>query len=437
MRSAPGNGTTGPGAGPSGETPSERERGRYGPGIYVHFPFCVQRCGYCDFFVVLGGDDAREAYVEQLLREIDLAARSQDPRFDFSDATFQTLFFGGGTPSLLTPLQMETILTRLRSRFRFAEDAEITVECNPESATADRLRAYRELGVNRVSFGVQSLDREELRLLDRAHGAGDAARRMDDARRAGFSAVSLDLIYGLPGTAASTSGTPTEAEMRWLRTLESALALQPDHLSAYLLGLEPHVPLARKLKRGQVAELPGDEDSAAQYDTLRARTSANGLVQYEISNFARPGEESRHNQNYWLCGDYLGLGPSAHSHRRGVRWSNVKSLPGYRDALAKSVRPFDTEEVLDPQQRAEEWIFLGLRRTEGVPLPLITEWWGEGAVERLQAVPALEKWLEFDQPLAPGESRVRLAPEALFVSNTVFAECCEALGPVRGRGLVK
>ncbi|MEZ4648682.1 MAG: radical SAM family heme chaperone HemW [Candidatus Eisenbacteria bacterium] len=435
MRSGSGEGT-GPGAG-SKEAPSERERGRYGPGIYVHFPFCVQRCGYCDFFVVLGGDDAREAYVQQLLLEIDLAAAAGDPRFDFSGATFQTLFFGGGTPSLLTPRQLEAILGRLRTRFRCAEDVEITVECNPESATPDRLSAYRQLGVNRVSFGVQSLDREELRLLDRAHGAADAARRMDDARKAGFASVSLDLIYGLPGTAASTSGTPTEAEMRWLRTLESALALGPDHLSAYLLGLEPHVPLARKLRRGQVAELPGDEDSAAQYDTLRARTSVNGLLQYEISNFARPGQESRHNQNYWLCGDYLGLGPSAHSHRNGVRWSNVKSLPAYRDALTGGRGPIDAEEALDPQQRAEEWIFLGLRRTEGVPVSLVTEWWGEGAVERLQAVPALERWLEFDQPLAPGESRVRLTGEGLFVSNTVFAECCEALGPVRGRGLAK
>ena len=470
-------------------SPSERERSRFGPGIYIHFPFCVQRCGYCDFFVVLAGDDAREAFVESLLQEIDLAAdrraphrevgvvgssptpsgsagapglgavggagpedaRRSEPRTGellgthlphFEGEVFRSIFFGGGTPSLLAPAQLEAILTRLRRRFPFHPEAEITVECNPESATRDRLHGYRVAGVDRISFGVQSMDREELRLLDRAHGAADVTRRMDDARRVGIPAVSLDLIYGLPGTGAShrrSGNDPSvrDEEMRWLRTLESALALGPDHLSSYLLTLEPHVPLARRLRRGQVSALPEDEDTADQYNILRARTAANGLAQYEISNFARPGQESLHNQNYWLAGDYLGLGPSAHSHRSGVRWSNVRSLGGYREAVADGRRPVEMVETLTRQQRAEEWIFLGLRRLEGVPVSVLTEWWGEGAWDRIRSAGSLSNWLEFDEPLAAGENRVRLAPDGLFVSNTVFAEVCAALGPIRGRGFVR
>lgn len=477
---------TGPDLGP-GASPSERERDRCGPGLYVHFPFCVRRCGYCDFFVVLGGDDVRESFVEMLLREIDLSASGADggesargaalsapevgrtpsrstnragaeeaedrkatrPTVEvpareaavgappvpagalpgFGRTAFRTLFFGGGTPSLLLPEQLARILDRLRSRFAFAEDVEITMECNPESATLERLTAYRGLGVNRISFGVQSLDGDELQLLDRAHAADDAKRRLDEARRAGFRSISLDLIYGLPG-----SGQSQDDRLRWLRTLETALALGPDHLSAYLLALEPHVPLARRLRRGELAALPGDEECALQYEVLRTRAEANGLAQYEISNFARAGQESRHNQNYWLTGDYLGLGPSAHSHRNGVRWSNVRSLPGYREALLRGQRPLEGAERLDTQQRAEEWIFLGLRRREGISLPILTEWWGEGAWDRLRAASSLSSWLSFDQPLASGESRVRLTPEAYFVSNTVFAEVAHVLGPVRGRG---
>ena len=159
------------------------------------------------------------------------------------------------------------------------------------------------------------------------------------------------------------------------------------------------------------------------------------MDQYEISNFARTGHESLHNQNYWLTGDYLGLGPSAHSHRNDARWSNVRSLAGYREAIAQGRLPIESAESLDGQQSAEEWVFLGLRRLEGVPVSVLTEWWGESAWDRLRSAPSLATWLEFDEPLSSGENRVRLAGDALFVSNSVFAEVCGVLGPVRGRAV--
>ena len=422
---------------------ASQERARFGPGIYVHYPFCRSRCGYCDFFVVLADRPARTQFFGSLLGEVDLAAA--DPLWEAQ--RFQTIFLGGGTPSLLSVEEIAALLGRLRDRFDIAAGAEITMECNPESLRLEAIRGYRDAGVNRISLGVQSMDPEELALLDRAHGVEEVARRVKELREGGVASFNLDLIYGLPrnsdgrlgsddrlrgstgvgaesgdGRHASSDARFRSRDESWRETLERTLALEPPHLSAYLLSLEPHVPLARRMERGELTS-PADESAVAQYEELRARAERHGLMQYEISNFARPGQESRHNQNYWLRGDYLGLGPSAHSHREGYRWSNLRSLPAYRERIATGTLPREGEmEQLDARAAAEEWLFLGLRRTEGIAWNVLEEsGLPLGGLEDAATKLAREGWLVWEG------GRLRLDPRAYFISNTVFAELAAAL----------
>ncbi len=385
------------------------ERARFGPGIYLHFPYCHSRCGYCDFFTQVGPPTAQTAFLTLLDREIALAADSGA----FRGESFRTLFLGGGTPSLLTGARMARLLLRVRERLPLVPDAEVTAECNPESLTPARMAAYREAGVNRISLGIQSFDDEELRLLDRPHSARTARLRMRQLRRAGFDNVSLDLIYGLPGGSAES----------WRRTLDEALALAPDHVSAYLLTLEPRVPMARRLDR-LGPPLPDGEEARELYEILRERMRQAGLEQYEISNFARPGRESRHNQNYWTRGDYLGLGPSAHSHRRGIRWHNPASMPRWGRAIRQGDLPREDIEAVSGSDVAAEWVFLGLRRCEGILWDIVASAMGP---DRLGALVEKVRVLEAEGLLERAGPRLRLRPEAYFISNSVFVELMEAL----------
>lgn len=393
-----------------------RERARFGPGLYVHYPFCRSRCGYCDFFVVLADRSARTEFLDSLLGEIDLAAADST----WAGQSFQTIFVGGGTPSLLSVDEMAGLLGRLRDRFDIDASPEITVECNPESLRADMIRGYRDAGVTRVSLGVQSMDPTELTLLDRAHGVAEVEERVTELREGHLESFNLDLIYGLPGS----------TDESWRKTLDAALELEPPHLSAYLLSLEPHVPLARRLGRGTLSALPADDGAATQYEELRIKATQAGLIQYEISNFARSGQESRHNQNYWVRGDYLGLGPSAHSHRAGRRWSNVRSLATYRERIATGTLPREGEgETLNAREEAEEWIFLGLRRTEGISWTVLEECGLPlNALRDRAAALAKGGWLVLEG------GRMRLDPSAYFVSNSVFAELAATLNkPSQGK----
>lgn len=311
---------------------------------------------------------------------------------------------------------MHELLDAIRGAFAVDTDAEITAECNPESLRPARMAAYAEAGVNRISFGVQSFDDKELSLLDRPHSAALARRRFRRLRRFGFRSLSLDLIYGLPVRESTT----------WRRTLDAALELEPDHLSAYLLGLEPRVPLARALARDRArAPLPEGDAAREQYESLREAAAAAGLRQYEISNFARPGHESLHNQNYWVRGDYLGLGPSAHSHRGGLRWSNVASMPRWREGVRSGNLPVEEEERITGPAAAAEWIFLGLRRAEGVPWSLIAE---AAGAERLSTLEETVRRLRDGGLLAFDGDRLALRSDACFISNAVFTELLEALG---------
>jgi oxygen-independent coproporphyrinogen-3 oxidase len=365
-----------------------------GPGIYVHIPFCRRRCGYCDFASTTGDAAARDAFVTDLLAEIRLVAAGGD----FADETFRTIFLGGGTPSLLDGDQMNRILGALCDSFDVAPDAEVTMEANPESLEPERLDAFLRGGGNRVSLGIQSLDDAALRLLDRAHDAALARHRAGELkeRRVSFS---VDLIYGLPGLDTTAWGT----------TLDRAIELGAGHLSAYLLTLEPGTPMHAAVATGELT-LPGEEEARAQYELLVDRTSAAGLSCYEISNFARPGAESRHNQNYWVRGEYLGLGPSAHSHRRGWRWANEPDLGAWSGAAGRRIV---SRERVSGREAAAEWIFLGLRRTEGVPWDLLATAAGDGAA-------ALERRTGFlaEQGLLERQDGwLRLARAGRFVSD--------------------
>lgn len=408
-----------------------------GPGIYLHIPFCRRRCGYCDFASTTGEATAREAFVADLLAEIRLAAAAAD----FAEEMFRTIFLGGGTPSLLEGDQMKRILGALCDSFAVAPDAEVTMEANPESLEPERLEAFLRGGGNRISLGIQSLDDTALRLLDRVHDASLARRRAGELRERRVS-FSVDLIYGLPGLDTAA----------WGATLDGALDLGAAHLSAYLLTLEPGTPMHAAVATGELV-LPGEEEVRAQYEVLVDRTSAAGLSCYEISNFARPGWESRHNQNYWVRGEYLGLGPSAHSHRRGWRWANEPDLGAWSRAVragggpcrgkpgaaggpsrgesGAAVHRIVSRERVSRREAAAEWVFLGLRRTEGVPWDLLAAAAGDGsaALDRRVAFLAQQGLLE------RRDGWLRLARAGRFVSDAIFADLMAAMeepAPVQG-----
>jgi putative oxygen-independent coproporphyrinogen III oxidase len=316
-----------------------------GFGIYVHVPFCSALCPYCDFAVVVGRGDLHERYCEALVAE---AARyAGAPRAS-------SLFIGGGTPTVLDPSLLRDLLDRIRVLMPLEEGAEITVEANPESVSESGMRALAVAGVNRVSIGAQSFAPHVLRALGRTHSVEQAANAVASARAAAIENVSLDLIYGGPG----------ETMQNWTTSLGTALALGPDHISAYALTIEERTPFGKAVARGAMRE-PEQDDLAAKYEIAGETLEAAGYRHYEISNWARPGFESRHNLLYWTQGEYIGLGIGAHSHRDGVRWWNTRALTRY---LADPADARDGEERLDSGERAEEWLSLRMRLLDGIGL---------------------------------------------------------------------
>lgn len=326
-------------------------------GIYVHVPFCVRKCAYCNFYSV--SDKALiAAYVLALHKEIALRVADTPPDF-----TADTLYFGGGTPSMLNPGQIGGIIEVVRQNYALAPVAEITLEVNPATADLAKLAAYRELDVNRLSIGMQSFDDDMLALLGRAHNAAAGMALFADARRAGFDNINLDLIYGLPGQ--------TKAQLE--TDISRALSLAPEHLSAYMLTLEPETPLAAMLRNGAAPPLEDDTQRAA-FDTVLVRLAAAGYGQYEISNFSRgngsgPDLRSRHNLKYWNFAPYMGFGPAAHSfmppNRRAWNESDVAT---YVQRFKNGAAPREAGETLSPEQLLIERIYLGLRQNNGLEL---------------------------------------------------------------------
>jgi oxygen-independent coproporphyrinogen-3 oxidase len=317
-------------------------------GLYLHVPFCARRCSYCDFSS--GGISA--AAVERYLTAFEREAALRAPQAD--GVEFHSVFVGGGTPSALAARHFERMWRAVRDHFAISPHAEITLEANPESVGDRLLEAWRAAGVNRLSMGAQSFDPEELEGLGRIHAAGRPAEAFARARSHGFERLSLDLMFGFPGHSAET----------WTRTLESALALEPEHLSAYCFIPEPGTPLGDAARTGVQPPLP-PERQADLYETLVNRLASPGYALYETSNFSRAGGECRHNLVYWLRRDYLGLGPSAHGLWRGVREANHDALERWADALERDWAWMERE-VETPDSRAEEIIMLALRLGEGL-----------------------------------------------------------------------
>ena len=319
-------------------------------GVYVHVPFCRTRCGYCDFntYTDLSGQQA--SYADLVVQELRLA------RAVLGDCPpVETVFFGGGTPTLLPAADLVRILAAIDAEIGLAPGAEITTEANPDSVDAASLAALREGGFTRMSFGMQSVVPHVLASLDRTHTPGRPQQAVAEARAAGFEQVSLDLIYGAPG----------ESDADWQASLDAVLEVAPTHVSAYALIVEEGTRLGAQVRRGEVA-MPDDDVLADRY--LMAEASLGGLGWYEVSNW---GEPCRHNLGYWRGGDWWGAGPGAHSHVGGVRWWNVKHPTAYGQRLADGISPAQAREVLTPEDQRVERVLLELRLAEGLPLEVL------------------------------------------------------------------
>jgi oxygen-independent coproporphyrinogen-3 oxidase len=323
-------------------------------GLYVHVPFCTQRCHFCSFNTAPALPGAIERYLIALHREIDLVATAPWA----SRIRFESVFLGGGTPSLLDAAQVGDVLTAIRSRFAVADSAEVTMECNPEGMDRARFAAYRAEGVTRISLGVQSLDDGILPCLGRGHTAAAARTAFVAARAAGLPQLSVDLMYGLPGLDA----------VGWADAVTEVLGWEPDHLSAYGLTLDP----GSRWGSQEVAGLPSEDTVTEQYWTLARAAAARGYEHYEVSNYARPGSRSRHNQLYWQRREYVALGPGACGFLGDVRYANVRSVDRYGAMLARGSLPVGEHERLTERQRDGERLILGLRTSDGVPVSWLT-----------------------------------------------------------------
>ncbi|MEJ5359323.1 MAG: radical SAM family heme chaperone HemW [Desulfobacterales bacterium] len=384
----------------------DRAPGSPAGGLYVHVPFCVRKCRYCDFYSIEAPHPVA-AFLAGLAAEIDAVAEG---RGLFCDSAY----FGGGTPSLLPPEAAASILERLRRTFRIDPAAEITLEANPGTVDRGRLAGYRAAGVNRLNLGVQSLRREKLEFLGRVHGPAEARRAFEEARSAGFAQVGIDLIYGLPG----------ESLEAWRRDLEAALALAPDHLSCYLLSIEPGTPLGREQAAGRLQAIP--EGAAARLFLFTSEhLSARGFFHYEISNFARlaPGGEgaalSRHNRKYWTGAPYLGFGPGAHSHLPPRRFWNPADLEAWLEALRRGKAPACGAETLDRAQEILEAVFLGLRTAWGVDLADLRTRLGHDPAR--EHAGKLEEYMERGLLRREGE-RLFPTPRGMLVADRLAVE---------------
>ena len=370
-------------------------------GLYLHIPFCASRCQYCDFVTWAGKDHLIPAYLKALAREIE----------GFRGVMAKTIFFGGGTPSLLKAEEIGGLLKAIEGSFRVLPGAEISVEANPADGGPDYFKALVGRGVNRLSLGAQSFDDGELRLLGRRHRAGDIARTFDRAREAGLENISLDLIYGLPGQALEA----------FRRSLESALGLGPEHLSLYALSLEEATPLEKTVSRGELPD-PDPDEQADMYLLAERLLGEAGYRHYELSNWARPGRECRHNIIYWENGPYLGLGAGAHSCLRGVRSARVASIEDYIHKVEAGESPVAESEELGPELQRAETMFLGLRLVDGIDNAAFARRFG--GPPRSFFGPQIEELVGLGL-LEERAGRLRLTPRGRLLANQVF---CRFLG---------
>lgn len=324
-------------------------------GLYVHIPFCASKCAYCDFASVALGDAGGTSVARRYLRALFIETDRRAMSAEFRGAPVRTVYLGGGTPTILPPDWIAEILTRLRHRFSFEPDAEVTIEANPGTVDEEAIAALLSAGVNRLSLGVQSFSEEVLQTLGRLHSAAEARGAISAVRAAGCTNLNLDLMFGIP----------KQSMAQWQDTLRQTIEAEPEHISLYALSVEPGTPLSCAIAKGDVPP-PDDDLAAGMYETAHDMLKRVGFEHYEISNFAREGSQCRHNRIYWADEEYLGLGASAHSFRSGVRWNNCADAEVYINWLERGRLPVARSEALSAAERVGEMLILGLRRAEGV-----------------------------------------------------------------------
>lgn len=370
-------------------------------GIYIHIPFCKSRCSYCDFATdVYRNNDAVERYVNALCREI---TNYELPITNH----LETIYFGGGTPSLLTANQLEKILNAIHKKFSVLPEIEFTLEMNPATVTLEKLKDFKSLGVNRASFGVQTFDDRALKLLARGHDANDARKTFELLRQANFDNISFDLIAGLPN----------QTLQNWEDNLNKALELNPEHLSLYLLEIHEATPLAEQI-RSKRQPLPDEDLAAEMYELMLEKVAEKGYQQYEISNFSKPKFESKHNNKYWLCEPVYAFGVSAHSFDGKSRWANERDTNKYVLLIEEGKSPIIEKNELDEMQVAGEFAFLRLRLNKGLNLQEYKERFGIDLQKKYaEDLKHLEeaKLIEFEN------NYLKLTQKGMVYSNEVFA----------------
>ena len=377
--------------------------------LYIHIPYCLSKCPYCDFNSHVVAEIPEQAYVDALLSELAHYGELEEWR----GRTAQSIFFGGGTPSTFKPESIGKLLAWVAATFPVEGDCEITLEANPGTVDSAKFLGYRDAGINRISLGVQSFQPRLLKFLGRIHGVGEARSALQIVQRAKFDSFSLDLIYANPGQ--------TIDELA--EDLDNALAFQPPHLSAYNLTFEEGTPFHHEYRAGNMSSLSEDAE-IAMAELIETKLAAAGLLRYEISNYARPNCHSRHNSNYWRGGDYLGLGAGAHSYRRnpdhrtGRRWSNEKNPAKYMAQIGQAHKAIADLEEIDRNKAAAEFMFLGLRMIEGISPVVFRERFGEFPWE---AFPRIKDLIEATL-LEVRHGFLRLTKKGLLVANSIFVE---------------
>ncbi|MCB5599750.1 radical SAM family heme chaperone HemW [Blautia hansenii] len=371
-------------------------------GLYVHIPFCVKKCGYCDFLSWCGTSEEKETYVQALLKEI------ESYREFARGYRVSTVFVGGGTPSVLEAGQMEGVLGNIQEVFELEKKPEITLEMNPGTVTEEKLQCYKENGVNRLSIGLQSVKNEKLEVLGRIHSYEEFLESYELARKAGFTNISVDLISSIPG----------QKLEEWKEELAALSALSPEHISVYQLIIEAETPFYEKYAEHEEL-LPDEEESREIYLWTGSFLKEQGYEQYEISNYAKPGKESRHNLKYWERGDYLGLGLGAASMVRNIRVSNTKDMKTYLERCGQPKTMREDVQFLEEARQMEEFMFLGLRKTRGVSRKEFRRIFGQEMDMVYEK--ALHKCLE-NGMLKEHKDRVYLSEEGVLLSNAVLLE---------------
>ncbi|OGU15771.1 MAG: hypothetical protein A2X61_02470 [Ignavibacteria bacterium GWB2_35_12] len=379
------------------------------PGIYIHFPFCIKKCCYCDFFSITDMKNTGK-FNKSLINEIGLYTDKLD-----SKPYVSTLFFGGGTPSLMKPEELELIINELKKHFNFTDALEFTVECNPGTIEKSKLEGYEQLGVNRLSIGIQSLIPKELEFLDRIHSPEEALKAIETGREAGFDNISTDIIFSIPGQKVK--------DIQY--TLENLLKYKPNHISAYNLTFEKGTPLYNSMQSGKVRK-NDDEVDAEIFEYVSDTLTDAAYEQYEVSNFTLDGMKCRHNLNYWNGGEYFAFGPSAHGYINGTRYWNHRNLKKYFDLVEKDSLPVEGSEVLTKRQLLEEKIMLGLR-CEGLNIEEINK---EFQIDLIAVNQELISLLTKDKLMENGNQKLRLTRKGYLLSDEIITKMCAGLGSV-------